>query len=128
MELCTTSIRSLSRLTMISVGDHREVPQYMAQPWLITNVKALTISTKIKDKWPRNWNEISKCINQWVIYFGALYKQKALHKLALLMYSSLSKAIMITEEAVESCSLHADMEKYSNLYLYWWFMYFQCFN
>ena len=29
---------------MISVGVHLEVPQYMAQPWFITNVKALTVS------------------------------------------------------------------------------------
>ena len=30
--------------TMISVGDHLDVPQYMAQPWFITYVIALTIS------------------------------------------------------------------------------------
>ena len=30
--------------TMISVGVHLDVPQYMAQPWFITNVKALTVS------------------------------------------------------------------------------------
>jgi len=32
-------------LTMISTGDQRDVPQYSAQPWLMTYVNARTIST-----------------------------------------------------------------------------------
>lgn len=35
-------------LTMISMADHRDVPQYMDMPWLITCVIALTISVNIK--------------------------------------------------------------------------------
>lgn len=31
---------------MISMADHRDVPQYMDIPWLITCVIALTISVK----------------------------------------------------------------------------------
>ena len=30
--------------TMISVGPHLEVPQYIAQPWFIQCVNALTVS------------------------------------------------------------------------------------
>ncbi len=34
----------LSVLTMISIADQRDVPQYMDMPWLMTCVMALTIS------------------------------------------------------------------------------------
>lgn len=34
----------LSILTMISIADQRDVPQYMDMPWLMTCVMALTIS------------------------------------------------------------------------------------
>jgi hypothetical protein len=33
---------------MISMADHRDVPQYMDIPWLITWVIALTISAETK--------------------------------------------------------------------------------
>ena len=33
---------------MISIGDHLDVPQYMAHPWFITWVKDRTISAKKK--------------------------------------------------------------------------------
>lgn len=37
-------------LTIISMADHREVPQYMDIPWFITCVIALTISARTKQK------------------------------------------------------------------------------
>lgn len=36
----------MEELTMISMEVHRDVPQYIAIPWLITWVIALTVSTK----------------------------------------------------------------------------------
>lgn len=40
--------REVLRLTIISIADQRDVPQYMDMPWLITCVMALTISATRK--------------------------------------------------------------------------------
>lgn len=45
MHLLAT-LRLVCALTMISMEVHRDVPQYMAIPWLMTWVIALTVSAK----------------------------------------------------------------------------------